>query len=666
MCSSTVKTAWEPYATKPVDRNCHGSRLILSLYPVIQIQNVSKSFGVQVLLDGASMLVGDHERVGLVGRNGCGKSTLFKMILGQECLDGGSIDIPKKYTLGYLQQHLNFTHATVHEEACSVLKPNEDGWIEEHKVEAILFGLGFDEESMHKSPALLSGGFQIRLNLAKVLASEPDMLLLDEPTNYLDIVSMRWLSRFLRSWKGEVLLITHDHHFMDEVCTHTAGIHRHKIRKVKGTVEKLRETIAEEEEVAQRTQENEAKKKAQLEQVIERFRYKAAKAAMVQSKIKAAAKLANGERLTHERNLEFSFTEAGFPGKRMLQIKGLHFAYPNRDENGTEQGMGPELITDLTMEVFKGDRIAIIGPNGRGKTTLLNLIAKELQPTEGEISHNPNLQINYFGQTNINRLNLDNTVEEEIASAIEEVSQKSRARGLAGLMMFSGDAALKKVKVLSGGERSRVLLGKILASACNMLLLDEPTNHLDMESIESLIDALEDYEGTALVVTHDEELLHAFANRLVVFDGGKCRVFEGSYADFLEKVGWASEKKPGGTESANIKVSNIDVKTDAAASGAPRGKEDRKARADYIAERSKVIKPLEKKIAKIEEDIAKAEALGGELEAKLVAASESGDGNAITAIAKDMDDNKKTVDNLYEEWEATSAELEAAKDKYPI
>ena len=632
---------------------------------MIQIQNVSKSFGMQVLLDGASMLVANHERVGLVGRNGCGKSTLFKMILGQECIDGGNIDIPKGYTIGYLQQHINFTHATVHEEACSVLKVNEDGWLEEHKVESILFGLGFDEESMHKSPMLLSGGFQIRLNLAKVLASEPDMLLLDEPTNYLDIVSMRWLSRFLRSWKGEVLLITHDHHFMDEVCTHTAGIFRHKIRKVKGSVEKLRETVAEEEEVAQRTQENEAKKKAQLEQVIERFRYKAAKAAMVQSKIKAAAKLATGERLTHERNLDFSFTEADFPGKRMLQIKELSFAYPNRAEDGTAQGMGPELITDLTMEVFKGDRIAIIGPNGRGKTTLLNLIAKELQPTAGEISHNPNLQINYFGQTNINRLNLDNTVEEEIASAIAEVSQKSRARGLAGLMMFSGDAALKKVKVLSGGERSRVLLGKILASPCNMLLLDEPTNHLDMESIESLIDALEDYEGTAMVVTHDEELLHAFATRLVVFDGGKCRVFEGTYADFLEKVGWASEKKPGGSESANIKVSNIDVKTDAPSS-APRAKEDRKARADYIAERSKIIKPLEKKLAQLEEDIAKAEVLGGELEAKLVTASESGDGNAITAIAKDMDDNKKKVDQLYEEWEKVSAELEAAKDKYPI
>ena len=627
---------------------------------MIQVQNVSKSFGMQVLLDGASMLVADHERVGLVGRNGCGKSTLFKMILGQECIDGGNIDIPKGYTIGYLQQHIKFTHPTVHEEACSVLKVNEDGWLEEHKVEAILFGLGFDEESMQKDPMLLSGGFQIRLNLAKVLASEPDMLLLDEPTNYLDIVSMRWLSRFLRAWKGEVLLITHDHHFMDEVCTHTVGIHRHKMRKVKGTVEKLRETIAEEEEVAMRTHENEQRKKEQLEKVIERFRYKAAKAAMVQSKIKAAAKLATGERLTHERNLDFNFKSAEFPGKRMLQIHGLHFAYKNED------GYGPELITDLEMEVFKGDRIAIIGPNGRGKTTLLNLIANEFAPTQGTINYNPNLKINYFGQTNINRLNLDNTVEEEIASAIADVSQKSRARSLAGLMMFSGDTAMKKIKVLSGGERSRVLLGKILANESNMLLLDEPTNHLDMESIESLIDALEDYDGTALVVTHDEELLHAFANRLIVFDGGKCRVFEGSYADFLEKVGWASEKKPGGANSANIKVSNIDVTDDKPVSSTPRTKEDRRARADYIAERSKVIKPLEKETARLEAEIAKAEAIGGELEAKLVAASESGDGNAITSIAKEMDDNKKLTEELYAAWEKASAELEAAKDKYKL
>ena len=246
------------------------------------------------------------------------------------------------------------------------------------------------------------------------------------------------------------------------------------------------------------------------------------------------------------------------------------------------------------------------------------------------------------------------------------MSQKSRARSLAGLMMFSGDTVMKKVKVLSGGERSRVLLGKILANESNMLLLDEPTNHLDMESIESLIDALEDYDGTALVVTHDEELLHAFATRLIVFDGGKCRIFEGTYADFLEKVGWASEKKPGGANSANIKVSNIDVTDDKPVSSTPRTKEDRRARADYIAERSKVIKPLEKETARLEAEIAKAEALGGELEAKLVAASESGDGNAITSIAKDMDENKKLTEELYAAWEKASAELEAAKDKYKL
>ena len=199
-----------------------------------------------------------------------------------------------------------------------------------------------------------------------------------------------------------------------------------------------------------------------------------------------------------------------------------------------------------------------------------------------------------------------------------------------------------------------------------MLLLDEPTNHLDMESIESLIDALEDYEGTALVVTHDEELLHAFANRLIVFDGGKCRVFEGSYADFLEKVGWASEKKPGGANSANIKVSNIDVTDDKPVSSTPRTKEDRRARADYIAERSKVIKPLEKEATRLEAEIAKAETIGGELEAKLVAASESGDGNAITSIAKEMDDNKKLTEELYAAWEKATAALEEAKEKYKL
>lgn len=587
--------------------------------------------------------------MGIVGRNGSGKSTLFKIILGEEYLDGGKIDIPKNYSLGYLKQHIAFSHATVHEEACSVLQKNEDGWLDTHHVEAILFGLGFDESSMQKDPMLLSGGFQIRLNLAKVLASEPNMLLLDEPTNYLDIVSMRWLSRFLRGWKGEILLITHDRKFMDEVCTHVVGIHRKKFRKIQGTVAKLKETISTEEEVAQRTQENDAHKREQLERVIDRFRFKASKAAMVQSKIKAVERLGEATRLEHERNLEFSFNEAPFPGKRMLQIKDLNFHFDG----------GPTLIQDLTVELFKGDRVAIIGPNGRGKTTLLNLIANELSPVAGSISLNPNILMNYFGQTNINRLNLENTVEEEIQSAVQS-AERGKARSLAGLMMFSGDASQKRIRILSGGERSRVLLGKILATPCNLLLLDEPTNHLDMESIESLIDALEDYGGTAIVVSHDEELLQVFANKLIVFDGGKCFAFEGTYREFLEKIGWA-EEKDGMTKSVTA-----EAKAQASATTVSRNRDDRRARAAYIEERAKIVRPLEKEIQRLEKEIQNSEELAGKKETELLAASEKSDGALISKLATELSAAKSKAEDLFEKWEEASNQLEAAKEKYPL
>ncbi len=608
---------------------------------MIQIQNIKKEFGEQTIFNDASLLIASQERVGIVGKNGSGKSTLFKILLNEENLDGGNIQIPKNYSLGHLSQHLHFEKDTVYEEACSILKPNEDGWLDTHSVEAILFGLGFNQESLNISPTLLSGGFQIRLNLAKVLAAEPNILLLDEPTNYLDIVSTRWLARFLRGWKGELLLITHDKKFMDSVCTHTAAIYQNKFRKIQGSVDKLLETIATEEEVALRTAENDAKKREQLEKVIERFRFKASKAAMVQSKIKAVEKLSNTETPTNTPTLDFSFTEASFPGKRLSKIENLSFAYEK----------GKDLISHLSLEIFKGDKIAVIGPNGRGKTTLLNLLASELQPTQGEISLNPNVKINYFGQTNINRLNLDNTVEEEIQNALKDFT-RGKARTLAGLMMFSGDAAMKKIRVLSGGERSRVLLAKILATECNCLLLDEPTNHLDMDSIESLLEALETFSGTAIVVSHDEALLHAFAQRLVVFDGGECFVFNGTYKEFLETVGWKEEKE--------ISEFTPEKKQ------THKPKEDRKARADYVAMRSKLLKPLEQKIKKLEEAIQNSENLAKQLEESLVTLSQENDAIGITETAKKLDIERNKADSLFCEWEQVSEELESIKEKYPL
>jgi len=609
---------------------------------------------MQELFRNVTVQVNAGERLGFTGRNGSGKSTLFKLIIGEDTPDGGSINIPKGYSLGYLQQHLDFKNKTVLAEALSALKPHEDGFTEDHRAEAILFGLGFVQEDLERDPMKLSGGFQIRLNLVKVLLSEPRMLLLDEPTNYLDIVSVRWIERFLRNWPGELLLITHDRNFMNRVCTHVVGLHRQSMRKVQGSVEKLWETILADEEVQLRTQENEAKKREQLEKFINRFRAQASRASAVQSKVKALQRQGSaGAPLGTIKDLDFAFTSAPFPGKRVIQVENISFRF---HENS------PWLMQSLSFELFKGDRIAVIGPNGRGKTTLLNLIARELSPLEGSVQYNPNVQLSYFGQTNIQRLSLDKTVEEEIQSSVKDFA-RGRARSLAGLMMFEGDAALKKVKVLSGGERSRVLLGKILAEPCNLLLLDEPTNHLDMESVDSLVEAISDFDGSVVMVTHDEGLLHAIATRLIIFDNGKASLFDGTYAEFLERVGWSEE----GSNAPSSHSTGISTKEDTAqAISQDRSKEARRARAEYVAERAKAIKPVEQKILQCEKAIESGEARISALEEQLVIASSENQVTQITKLAKELDETRTQLESTYTTWDDAQHQLELLRAQYPL
>ncbi|MCL2261189.1 MAG: ABC-F family ATP-binding cassette domain-containing protein [Fibromonadales bacterium] len=599
---------------------------------MIQVQNLKKSFGLQTLFSDAGFQVGKGERIGLVGRNGSGKSTLFKIILNMEGYDSGCVNIPKNYSIGYLSQHLHFTHATVFDEACSVLKPNEDGWIESYKVEAILSGLGFDKEMIEKkSPAMLSGGYQIRLNLAKALAEEPNLILLDEPTNYLDIVSVRWLQKFLRNWQGELMLITHDRRFMDSVCTHTLGIHRKKMRKIQGSVEKLQDSILADEEVYLRTIENDAAKREHLQKFIERFRYKASKAKAVQSKVKALERhepLANLDKI---KTLDFEFTETNFPAKRMLKVEHLSFGYD------------VPLIEDLSFELFKGDRLAIIGPNGKGKTTLLNLLANELKPNNGSIETHNSTVINYFGQTNVNRLDVQKTVEEEIQSSLADRT-RGKARTLAGVMMFEGDNALKKIQVLSGGERSRVLLAKILGKPCNLLLLDEPTNHLDMDSVDSLIEALDEFKGAAILVSHDEEILHAFAKRLIIFDRGRASFFDGTYQDFLDRVGWISES---GTIGATRRGNPDTVAR----------QDSRHNRAEQIRQKSQATRPLQQKIQQLENEIQKNEGFITKCEQDMITAAECGDGLKIAEISKEMVAAKDRIAELYPQWEKAHSDF---------
>ena len=611
---------------------------------MLQVTNIEKSYGKQLLFDGVGFTVGPRERVGLVGRNGHGKSTLFRMILREESADSGDITMPSGYTVGHLSQHIHFTEDTVLKEACLALPVNEDHIDETYKAEEILHGLGFSNADFEKHPASLSGGYQVRLNLAKVLASEPNLLLLDEPTNYLDIVSVRWLTQFLRAWRNEMIIITHDRDFMDSVTTHTMIIHRCKMRKVAGGTQKLYDQILLEEEIYEKTRQNDEKKRKEVEQFINRFRAQATKASAVQSRIKALARHEKLDKLDEIRQLDFKFRSAPFEAKWLMTVEDLSFGFKN----------GPKLIEGLSLGVGKKDRIAVIGKNGKGKTTLLNLLANEMPPTSGEVRLHPNTKIAYFGQTNINRLRPEKTALQEVMDAHPDYAM-GESRAICGLMMFEGDNALKKVSVLSGGERSRVLLGKLLVSPANLLLLDEPTNHLDMESIDSLIEAIEAFDGAVIIVTHSELILEAVATKLLVYDNDTVSVFEGTYLDFLERVGWSDE---GGVRVKKGKKQEGEKNF--------RSKDVKKMRTGLVSEKSKVLRSYRKRIEALEEEITKLERDIDQSNQQLLEASMKGKALEIKKFSQTVRESKARVDSLFNELQAVTNEHDAREKEFDL
>ncbi|HUI46499.1 MAG TPA: ATP-binding cassette domain-containing protein [Nitrospirota bacterium] len=605
---------------------------------MLQVTNIEKSYGKQVLFDGVSFTVNPRERVGLVGRNGHGKSTLFRMILGEEHQDAGTITTPSGYTIGHLSQHIHFTEDTVLQEACLALPKNEDHIDETYKAEAILHGLGFTNDDFGRHPSSLSGGYQVRLNLAKVLVSEPNLLLLDEPTNYLDIVSVRWLTLFLRAWRNEMIIITHDRDFMDSVTTHTMIIHRCKMRKIAGGTQKLYDQILLEEEIYEKTRQNDEKKRKEVEQFINRFRAQATKASAVQSRVKALARHEKLDKLEEIKSLDFKFRSAPFEAKWLMTVENLTFGF-SQDS--------PKLIDALSFAVGKKDRIGVIGKNGKGKTTLLNLLAREISPTCGDVRLHPNTKIAYFGQTNINRLRPEKTALQEIMDAHPDNAQ-GESRSICGLMMFEGDNALKKVSVLSGGEKSRVLLGKLLVSPANMLMLDEPTNHLDMESIDSLIEAIEAFDGAVIIVTHSELILEAVATKLIVFDNDTVSVFEGTYLDFLERRGWSDE---GGVRVKKGKKQQVDR--------CANRKDAKKQRVTIVSDKSKVLSSLKSRIAAIEEEIVKLEQAAERDTRELLDASVKGKALTIKQLSQSVNEAKAKIEKLFAELETVTAEHDA-------
>ncbi|HHT47836.1 MAG TPA: ABC-F family ATP-binding cassette domain-containing protein [Firmicutes bacterium] len=605
---------------------------------MIKAVNLAKAYGEQVLFTEANFLINPGERIGLVGRNGHGKTTLLRLLAGEEEPDSGSITFPKHYRIGYLQQHLNFTQPTLLAEACSALPATqeEQSW----RVEKILLGLGFTKADFHRPLTEFSGGFQVRLNLAKVLAAEPNLLLLDEPSNYLDIASIRWLIRFLRAWKHELILITHDRSLMDQVITHTLGIHRQKLRKLEGTTDKFYAQLAKEEEIYEKTRLNEEKRRKEIEVFINRFRYKATLSSRVQSRIKMLEKRERLEKLAKPEALAFTFPEAPSPGKLIMEVKGVSFAY---------QPTGPFFIDGLSFTVGRNDRIGIIGKNGKGKSTLLRLLAGELQPVQGVITGHPALTTGYFGQTNVERLDPEKTILEELMATTPTCSLEM-ARKISGAFMFGGDLALKKIRVLSGGEKSRVLLSKLLLTPSNLLLLDEPTNHLDLESCDSLLEALDAYNGALILVTHNEMYLHALVDKLIVFDRDRVFFFNGNYQRFLEEIGWEADEEtatpPGNKEKTNNPANYRKVL--------------RQERAELINRRSAVLNPLSAQIHQLEKAIAQLEEELGQNNTELITASTAGNAETIANLAKRNAEINQEVEQLYTELAKVTDDYEQA------
>lgn len=601
---------------------------------MIQVVNISKAFGTQLLFQDATLTIGKGERVGLVGRNGTGKTTLFKILLGEESSDTGEVIVPKNYQIGTLKQHLHFTHNTILEECMTALKG--DAEFDEYKVEKMLHGLGFKTEDFSRSPGDFSGGYQIRLNLAKVLLAEPDCLLLDEPTNYLDIVSMRWLSKFLRNFRGELVIITHDRGFMDEVTTHTMGIWRQKVFKIPGSSEKYFEQILAEEEIYEKTRQNSEKKRKDLEEFVTRFKAKASKATQAQSRMKLLEKMPELDALALVSTLDFEFNHKECPGKTLMEVKNISFGYEVDN-----------LFEDVSFPIIKGDKIAIIGKNGKGKSTLLNLLSGDLEARRGVISPNVNLLIGHFGQTNINRLNMEWTIEEEVASVDMTLGQQ-RIRSLCGTMMFGGELAKKKIKVLSGGERARVLLAKLLAKPCNLLLLDEPTNHLDQESVESLRLELQNYPGAVVIVTHSESMLREVATKLIVFHHGQVEYLSENYDDFLKKIGWEEEE-----EVVQEKVKDR-----------PSRQEVKRLRSEVIIDRGRELNPLKKKMESLEKEIMRLEEEQLSLEAEVIKLAERSDSKKIQETSQRLGSIRKRIDDLFEELSIVTIEHDGLFNKY--
>ena len=532
---------------------------------MIAFSNISKQYGRQLLFVEASFQLNPGDKVGLVGPNGSGKTTLFRMIVGEESPEEGEVTVPKKLTVGYFRQDVEeMSGRTVLDEAIAgsgrlgdlhhELEALQDamsdparaddldrilerfgevqeeydhlgGYSLESQAREVLHGLGFDDSRIDGDVGALSGGWKMRVAMARVLLGRPDVLLMDEPTNHLDIESIIWLEGFLKSLPGALFMTSHDREFMNRIVTRIAEIDDGEIITYAGNYEFYERERAIRDANREAAYARQQAMLAKEQRFIDRFAAHAAKAAQVQSRVKALDKIEKLELPKKRKLVEFDFRQPPRSGDKTVILEDLHKAY------------GSHVVYDgLSMTIQRGERWAVMGANGAGKTTLLRMIAGALEPDSGQVRIGASVQMGYFAQQALQLLDPDRTVWEQMQNDFPGESIGS-LRSLLGAFQFSGDEVEKKIRSLSGGERSRLVLARMLMYPPNLLVLDEPTNHLDLATKDMLIKALKDFEGTMIFVSHDRSFLRGLSTRVLELSGKEPLLFPGSYVEYVARTG---------------------------------------------------------------------------------------------------------------------------------
>lgn len=640
---------------------------------MISINNLSIFHGGDALFEQVSFFINDKDRIGLVGRNGAGKSTLMKILAGISTPDAGSVSFPKECTTGYLSQELNFqgnlsviqetetafkeikslekryndltdrvSHNTSHEseDYMTLLSEWHDvghrleilgiGNLEE-QMEKILVGLGFERNGFSRSVNELSGGWQMRIELSKLLLQKPDLLLLDEPTNHLDIEAIIWLEEFLQDYEGAVVLVSHDRAFLDRVTNRTIEIINRNIDDYPASYSRFVELRKERRDHLMAQKKNQDRDIRQTEQLIEKFRYKASKAKFAQSLIK---QLDRTERIEVEdednSSIRFRFPEGVRSGHLVFETKHVTKRYEEK-----------VILKDISFDINRGDRIAFVGKNGEGKTTMAKIIVGE-EPADGELRAGYNVKTGFYAQHQADRLNGDETVFNTI-DKIASHDMSSRVRSLLGAFLFRGDDVNKKVKVLSGGEKSRLALAKLLLEPVNFLILDEPTNHLDMRSKEVLKEALNKFGGTLIVVSHDRDFLDGLVNKIFYFKNQTIKEHIGGVYDFLESQKTDSFRN---LELIRKTASAKDNEKQSVGEDNKLNQKEIKKLERQLSDAEKKISELEQRITNVESKLSKPELLKDD---------------ETTEIYLHYGNHKKQLSEEMSRWEKLAADLELTR-----